>query len=118
MDPRIVELAERLGKAMAEAEQIRKFKALGAELAGDKDAVALIKARNEQELLIARKEQARQPIEVEDKRKLRELTEKVSQHDKLKAYLAAQADYMELIQQVNDTLGRHLAGPEAETPKA
>ncbi|MDD4891999.1 MAG: YlbF family regulator [Phycisphaerae bacterium] len=117
IDPKIAELAEKLGAAMAESKAARDFKRLRHEALADADAQALLKAYQEHLDLLGRKEHERRPIEVEDKQKLRDLQEKTYRNEKLKSLMAGQADYVEMVQAVNDVLGKHLASGEDEAKK-
>jgi len=112
IEPRITELAEKLGQAIAEAERVRKFKKLHAEVMADPQAQELVRALRRLEQEIARKQQENKPIEVADKHRLRDLRERTYANEKLKALMAAEADYFEMIQQVNDLIARHLVSPE------
>ncbi len=112
IEPRILELAERLGKALSEAERVKTFKRLHVELASDRQALELARSLHEHEQAIARKQQENKPIEVADKHRLRDLREQVYANERLKALMAAEADYYELIQQVNDLIAGHLVSPE------
>ncbi len=112
LEPHIAELANRLGQAITESPVARKYHRARAEALADQDAQALLKAQEEHLNLLARKERDKRPIEVDDKHKLRELQQKLSANEKIKALLAAQADYVELTQRVTDLLSRYLLGAE------
>jgi cell fate (sporulation/competence/biofilm development) regulator YlbF (YheA/YmcA/DUF963 family) len=116
IEPQITELAEKLGKAMADSQRTRQFKEAANAVRGDEAAQkALADFQNHSDAL-ARKQAENQPIEVEEKRELSRLQEKIYSHDNLKQFMAAQADYMELVQKVNDILSQHLVDeqPTAE----
>lgn len=108
VDANILKLAEQLADAMANAAQTRAFKQKQADAHADQAASGLLgeyeKAINE----LADKERGGKPIEPSDKHRLASLQQRISSNDKLKALMAAQVDYMDMVQQVNDVMGRHL----------
>ena len=112
IDPKLTELAEKLGAEMAASKTVEDFKRFRREMLADAEAHGLLKAYQDHVAALARKEHEGKPIEVEDKHKLRELREKTYRNDKLKALLAAEADYVEMVEQVNNILGRHLSAGE------
>jgi len=114
IDPTVAQLAEKLGTAMADSKAAKDFKRVRHEALADQEAQDLMKTYQDHLDLLAHKEHERQPIEVADKHKLRDLQEKTYRNEKLKALLAVQADYVEMIQRVNDILGNHLAAGEED----
>jgi cell fate (sporulation/competence/biofilm development) regulator YlbF (YheA/YmcA/DUF963 family) len=114
LDPKLVELAEKLGTEMAASKATREFKHRSHEVAADAEAQAVLKNFQSQLDLMAKKQHEGKPIEVAEKHALRDLQEKTYNHDKLKALMAARADYVEMVQQVNDILGKHLSAGEEE----
>ena len=112
IEQNILELANKLGDAMAEAARTKAFKQARTAAMADKDTQAILQAYQKHLNLLARKEHEGKPIEVEDKRALTGFQEKIYRSDKLKALMEAQANYVEMIQQVNDLIGGHLITPE------
>ncbi len=112
VDPNILKLADQLGKAIAESGRTQEFKDKSKAVRDDPDAQAAMQTYQELMLKLARKEQGNQPIEVEEKRALAEAQEKVYSNDKLKDLMQAQADYMELMEAVNNRIGQHLVTPD------
>lgn len=115
IDAKIRELAEQLGAAMADAPAVKKFKQLRQEAMADPDAQTLMKGYQDHLDQLAKKEQEHRPIEVEDKQKLRDFQEKIYRNEKLKAFVASQANYVELVHTVNDLMGKYLVGNDEET---
>ena len=114
LDPRLAELAEKLGVEMAASKATREFKLRRHEVAADPEAQAVLGNYQNQLDLLAKKQHEGKPIEVAEKHALRDLQEKTYNHEKLKALMAAQANYVEMTQQVSDILGRHLSAGEEE----
>ena len=117
LDAKLAELADKLGAEMAASKAAREFKLRRHEVAADPAAQALLQNYQTQLDLLAKKQHEGKPIEVAEKHALRDLQEKTYNHDKLKALVASQADYVEMIQQVNDILGKHLSAGEDEEVK-
>jgi len=112
----ITELADKLGKAMASAQRTQRFKQIRSQVLADPAAQALLKDYEGHLDVLARREAENKPIEVADKHRLSDLQEKIFSNEKLKSLMAAQADYMELIQQVNEAIGKHLLDPHETAP--
>ncbi|MCG3178983.1 MAG: hypothetical protein BIFFINMI_01313 [Phycisphaerae bacterium] len=112
IEPQIKDLADRLGKAMADSARTRRFKELREKVNKDAVAMGLLEQFNKQLAAIATKEQEGKPIEVADKHGLATTQEKIYGNATLKDYLEAQANYIELVQQVNDVMGQHLVEPD------
>lgn len=113
LDATIAELAEKLGAAMAQSKAVRDFKQAQQESGKDSAAQALLKDYQSHLESLARKQQEGKPIEVAEKHKLRELQEKMAGNSKLKARMAAEVEYWDMVQQVNNILSKHLVADEA-----
>lgn len=112
IEPKILELADKLGQAMAEAKRTRKYKEMEDAVRNDPDALSILRQHQELTIKLAEKEQNNQPIEVEEKHALSDVQEKLYGNDKLKDLMQAQVDYLEMIQTVNDRMSQHMLSPE------
>jgi cell fate (sporulation/competence/biofilm development) regulator YlbF (YheA/YmcA/DUF963 family) len=110
----ILDLAQRLGKAIAESPQARKLLEARRELDKHKDLLDLLKAHREQAARLARLEEEQKPIEVDDKHKLAEIETRLAAADPMKSLTAAQMEYVDLMRKVNQTLQQHM-GPPVES---
>lgn len=113
---KILELARNLGQAIRQHPRYTKLREADQRVRDDKSATDALAAYNQATGEIARKERSGQPIEPEDKRKLEQLHKAVATQEAIKGFMAAQADYAELMRKMNDTIFSAITGP-AETPK-
>lgn len=104
MSDAIVELAKRLGKAIADSPASAALHAARKAVTDHPEASRLFKEFQEQSLKIAKLESEEKPIEVDDKQKLRDLHEKLIATEEFKKYTAAQVDYADLMRQVSEAI--------------
>jgi len=97
----IIEMAEKLGQQITASERFKATEAARNDVESDEPLQADMKALNELSNKIARLEKEVKPVEPDDKRRLRELQEKVTGHPKLQALARAEADFAELMNRVN-----------------
>jgi len=107
---RILELARRLGEQMAGLERTVLRKKAQEAVSGDAEAKALIEEYQKQAEKIHRLEREGKPIEVSDKHALAAVEEKISRNEKLKELTRRQADFIEMMRKVKDTIDRQLEG--------
>ena len=110
----IVELAERLGKAIADSPQATALNAVQAEVEKDAETSRLLKDFREQSEKVARMEHENKPIEVDDKHKLEELHNKLIASDNFKKLTAAQVEYVDMMRRVNEAVSRNLDPAEGD----
>ena len=110
----IIELAERLGRAISDSPQAAGLREARSELDKHEDVKELLKEFQAQSEKIARLEDENKPIEVDEKHKLQGLQEKLVSHDVFKKYTAAQVEYVDLMRKVNQTLRKQLSKTEAD----
>jgi cell fate (sporulation/competence/biofilm development) regulator YlbF (YheA/YmcA/DUF963 family) len=108
----IIELATRLGRAIAESPQATKLRAAKEELNHHADLTATLKDYSAQAEKIAKLEAENKPLEVEDKHRLDKLESKLLSHEVFKRYTASQMDYVDLMRHVNAELRKQLAAVE------
>lgn len=111
----ILDLARRLGEAIAASDRFAATQQLRQRLQADPTATGLLKDFQEQAARIARLEAENKPVEVEDKHKLENLQQQIAAHDLLKEWMRVQADYAEMMNRVNRAMSAPLA---PKTPPA
>jgi len=108
----IIELAERLGKAIAGSRPADRLRRARKAIEAEAQLSETLEEFRKQSEKVAKLEAENKPVEVEDKHKLRDLHEKLVGSEKFKNFTAAQVDYVDLMRKVNDALQKHLAGTE------
>ena len=108
----IMEMAQKLGKAISESPQASKLRQAREELDKQQNVVQLLKDYQAQTDKVAKLEEEKKPVEVEDKHKLQELHDKLIASEAFKKLTSAQVEYIDLMRKVNATLQKHLAGVE------
>jgi hypothetical protein len=108
----ILEMADKLGKAVAASAQAKALHEARKLLDAQPDVLATLKQVQEQSDKMSRLEREKKPIEVEDKHRMAELQDKLLASDIFKKFTAAQVEYVDLMRQVNDALRRRLAAVE------
>jgi len=110
---KIIEAANQLGHFLKKNDIVIRFKELSEKLDKDKESQKLINEFMEVSRAYHEKETKGEAIEVEDKRLMTELSEKVKQNDLLTEFFATQSYYMALMQQVNEVI----SNPTGEPPR-
>ncbi len=108
----IVELAERLGKAIADSPQAEALRDARKELNKDAETSQLLKDYRAQAEKVAGLEEQKKPIEVDDKHRFQELQEKLAASEIFKKFTAAQVEYIDLMRKVNTSLQKQLTETE------
>jgi len=103
-----IEMATRLGKALAASPQATALIAAQKRLTEDPATMKDIQAFQEHALKMARMEQSRQPIGPDDKRKLQQLNDKLVASELYKQYLDAQVGYVDLMRKTNQAIRNEL----------
>lgn len=110
----LVELAEKLGKAVSESKEAKAFRDARKLLEEHKDVLATLNEYHAQVRKIDQLEAEQKPIEVDDKHKLDELHARLISSDVFKKFTAAQMDYVDLMRKVNQAIRKHLAAIEGD----
>lgn len=108
----IIELASRLGKAIAESPQAAKLRAAKDELEKHAEVKQILTDYNAQAEKVAKLEAEGKTIEVDDKHRLQELQDSLVSNEVFKQYTAAQVDYVDLHRAVNAELRKQLGETE------
>ena len=107
----ITSKAVELGRLIAASPAGQALLKARRELQADEQAQKMLEDYHKQMQKIAQLEKEAKPIEPEDKRMLVELQQKVASHSSLKLWLKAQADFSQLMHQMNQAI----AAPFEET---
>jgi len=100
----IIEHARQLGKKIASHPRTVEFLNAARSVAEDSEAQGVLKAYQDQIEKIRGLESSGKAIEPEDKHKLVDSEAKVAGHDKLKLMMKHQADYLEMMNRVNQAM--------------
>lgn len=111
----IVELADQLGKAIADAPAAQNFRQAREQMNAQPDTMKLLQDFMAQSDKLNQATQNNQPIEVDDKHKLNELHQQLVSQDAYKAFTAAQVEYFDLMRKVNGKINAHLSKIEGTT---
>ena len=106
--------AAELGRQLAQEEAFLRLRAAESAVQGDAAAQKTLEDLQRQRRKIESLESARQPVEPEEKRELLRLTDAAHGDPKLQELVRAQADYMEMMNRINQTIQRALL-PESKT---
>ncbi len=110
----VIQKADDLAQAIRSSERFETMRTAQETLDKDEEAQNLIGEFQAAQALIAEKENADKPIEVEDKRRMSDLQQKVGSNENLQAFLRAQADFYEMMNRVNQSIQTVLGGDEGE----
>jgi cell fate (sporulation/competence/biofilm development) regulator YlbF (YheA/YmcA/DUF963 family) len=111
---RIVNLAERLGRAIADSPQAGGLREARKALAEESELSQLLKDYQAQSEKVAILEAENKPVEVDDKHRLRDLHEKLVASETFKKLSAAQVEYVDLMRRVSEAMQEHLAETEED----
>ncbi len=112
----ITELAEKLGKAIAESPQAKRMEKSRQALHEKPELEKTLKDYQDQSDKIARLQRDQKPIEPEDKHRLEDLQNNLLAADEFKELTAAQVEYVDLMRKVNQAISKYMV--EQEVPGA
>ncbi len=96
--------ARTLGEALAAHPSVQAYYATQRAMRADQAAQGLLQAYQTHTTRMHELEAGRQPVEVADKQKLRELEAQMAGNAALKALMRAQADYIDVMNRVNQAM--------------
>lgn len=105
---RLIELAQQLGRRIADHERTTLLKQAQKDVNDDPDAVKIIQDYQQQADKIHRLEHEHKPIEVDDKHKLTDLETQISTHPKLAQLTKRQVDFVEMMQKVKAAIDNQI----------
>jgi cell fate (sporulation/competence/biofilm development) regulator YlbF (YheA/YmcA/DUF963 family) len=108
----INELAGKLGKALSQSPQALALRAARAEMDKQPQIAQALQEYQNQADKIGQLDSEQKPIEVEDKKLLQQLRDKLVSFEIFKKFTAAQMEYVSLMHDVNETLRKALAETE------
>ncbi len=107
--PELLAKARELGEALAAHPHVTTYYAAQRAARGDAAAQKLLQDYHSHLNRISQLEAEQKPIEVADKHKLRDLENQIAGQEALKILMRAQADYVALMNQVNQAMEAPLA---------
>lgn len=107
----LLDKARVLGEAIGAHPRMREYNAAREAVEKDADAQSLLQSYGKQAEHIRELERNQKPVEVADKQKLAEIEGRMAAHDAFKRLMRCQADYVELMNQVNRAMEAPLAAP-------
>lgn len=110
----IINHANQLGQLLSRHDRVKAFLSAQKALDGDASARELLSAYQRQVQEIQQLSDENKPIEVDEKRNLEQLQGQLVSNEVLKKLTAAQADYVQLMNQVNSAIESHLKGAQQE----
>lgn len=110
----IIDLANRLGRAINDSPQAVTLRAAREEMNTHAEVTQLLKDFQTQADKIAKLEAEKKPIEVEDKHRLQDLQDKLVASETFKKFTAAQVEYVDLMRRVNGALREHIEQTEKD----
>lgn len=104
----IVEKARELAMAIRGSEGYKALVSAEKKLGENAEVRKMMEDFDRQSRMIHEKETALQPVEVEDKRKLQQLHERMQSEPLVQELLRAQADYAQMMAKVNEAIDSNL----------
>jgi len=105
----ILEIASKLGTAIASHNRYKMFKEAEEQLKKDDEAREISEELEKQSRKIHGLEKDSKSVEVEDKKKFQQLEEKVASNQSIQNFLKVQTDYVELMTKANKRIETKLA---------
>ena len=105
---RLIALAGRLGKAIRDTERFSRLRQAEEALEADEEARKALSEAEALQRQIAEREAEGKPVEPEEKHRLADLQSAVHASQTLQGLARAQADYMELMNEVNGAIRNEL----------
>lgn len=112
----IVQLATRLGKAIADAPQTKAMQQAREIMNADSETVQILSDYQQLVAKVAQLERENKPIEVDDKHNLKDFETKLLARKQFKAFTASQVEYVDLMRKVHEAMQKELAVVDADQP--
>jgi cell fate (sporulation/competence/biofilm development) regulator YlbF (YheA/YmcA/DUF963 family) len=100
----LIKKADELGRSIAASERFKSLRTAEDAVGEDEATRKVLEAANAQRDRLARLEAEQKPIEPADKREMERLNQAVHGNEKLQALAKAQADYLEMMNKVNEAI--------------
>lgn len=111
----LFEKANELGLMIKGTEVYRRLVDVSGKIDKDETAKALLEEYISASELLHYKEQMGQPIEVEEKKKIKELSERAAESGLIKEYIATQSYYMNMMMQIQKAISEPVGEPIEES---
>ncbi len=106
-----LELAEKLGKLLAQDPKIKAYIQALDDLNADTHAQQLLRDYEAQARKIAELERQVKPVEVDDKKKLVDLQAQIASSQLVKRFLQTQVEHLDLLRKVHQKINQQLEPP-------
>ncbi len=113
---KILSLAGELGDTIAQSDRFRGLRAAEQAVEADPETRRLLEAFDAQRRKIADLEAQRKPVEPEDKHELQRLSDSVTMNPRLQSLLRCQADSLEMMNKVNQTIREKMSASLQQEP--
>jgi len=100
----IIELARQLGEAISNSNQAAALRSVRQEMTGQDELMKLMSDYEQQMDRISKLESEGKPVEVDDKRALRDLHDSLVSNPTFKKFNEAQMEYIDLMRKVNEAM--------------
>ncbi len=110
----VIRAAENLGREVGKTEEWRNYKKAKEALERDKELLRTIGLLEEKKRKLDEKLSGGGPVEVEEKREVRDLEEKLGKSKVFADYISAQNEYLELMRKVDEAITKGME----EQPKS
>lgn len=110
---KVIEAANTLGHLLRQNEIVKRYQSLAEQIENDTEAREMLEELGQVADELRAKEQSGGVIEVDEKKRMRELEEKIQAHPLISDFIATQSYYMSLMSQVNQSI----AEPQGEPPR-
>lgn len=114
----VLDLAKKLGEQLAQLDAVALHLKAQAGVENDTTAQSLLKDYNAHAAKLREAEQKQQPISPDDKHKLQDYERQLASNDAVKEFMRRQADYLALMQDVNQAMGAPLAAAAQKASQA
>ena len=104
----LIEQAKKLGQMIADDQRTKSLKEMQEKLDNDQEAKTLLQEYQQQMEKIARLEQSGQPIEVDDKHKLRDVQEKMALNDTIKQITTKQVEFVDMMNKIKTEIDNQI----------
>ncbi len=114
----IMDAAEQLGKLVAQHPAVDRYRQAQKSLGEDPDAARLLNDFNRQLMTLSRQEESGMPVTDAQRHQLEVLQSQLSSHLKIKAWNAAQVEFVNMLRRVSDTIRKYVSDNAAAAPAA
>jgi cell fate (sporulation/competence/biofilm development) regulator YlbF (YheA/YmcA/DUF963 family) len=113
----IMDMAEQLGKLVAQHPAVERYRQAQKSLADDPDAARLLNDFNRQIMTLSRQEESGMPATDAQRHQLEMLQAQLASHLKVKALNVAQMEFVDMLRKVSDLIRKYVnEGPAESVP--